>query len=63
MNPALGVFFHWLGGLASASFYALPRGEALGLGNLLARWRILKLDYCPMYPRAHDYSQPHGCPA
>jgi L-rhamnose-H+ transport protein len=21
MNPALGVFFHWLGGLASASFY------------------------------------------
>src|SRR5271167_2675311 len=20
-NPALGVFFHWLGGLASASFY------------------------------------------
>jgi L-rhamnose-H+ transport protein len=25
-NPALGVFFHWLGGLASASFYAPYRG-------------------------------------
>src|SRR5437660_10045323 len=26
MNPALGVFFHWLGGLASASFYIPFRG-------------------------------------
>jgi L-rhamnose-H+ transport protein len=26
MNPALGVFFHWLGGLASASFYVPFRG-------------------------------------
>ena len=26
MNPALGVFFHWLGGLASASFYVPYRG-------------------------------------
>lgn len=25
-NPALGVFFHWLGGLASASFYVPYRG-------------------------------------
>lgn len=25
-NPALGVFFHWLGGLASASFYVPFRG-------------------------------------
>jgi L-rhamnose-H+ transport protein len=26
MNPVLGVFFHWLGGLASASFYIPYRG-------------------------------------
>src|SRR6202142_1078264 len=26
MNPALGVFFHWLGGLGSASFYVPYRG-------------------------------------
>src|SRR5256885_12840074 len=26
MNAALGVFFHWLGGLASASFYVPYRG-------------------------------------
>ena len=26
MNLALGVFFHWLGGLASASFYIPYRG-------------------------------------
>src|SRR3984893_15603398 len=26
MNPALGVYFHWLGGLASASFYVPYRG-------------------------------------
>lgn len=26
MNPILGVFFHWLGGLASASFYIPFRG-------------------------------------
>src|SRR6202049_5196836 len=26
MNPALGVFFHWLGGLATASFYVPYRG-------------------------------------
>jgi L-rhamnose-H+ transport protein len=26
MNPTLGVFFHWLGGLASASFYVPYRG-------------------------------------
>ncbi|PVM85384.1 L-rhamnose/proton symporter RhaT [Caulobacter radicis] len=26
MNPLLGVFFHWLGGLASASFYVPFRG-------------------------------------
>src|SRR5579862_3867254 len=25
-NPALGVFFHWLGGLAPASFYVPYRG-------------------------------------
>src|SRR4051794_10610254 len=25
-NPLLGVFFHWLGGLASASFYVPFRG-------------------------------------
>ena len=25
-NPALGVFFHWLGGLASGSFYVPFRG-------------------------------------
>src|SRR6201992_2343823 len=25
-NPALGVFFHWLGGLASGSFYLPYRG-------------------------------------
>src|SRR5260370_31311240 len=28
-NPALGVFFHWLGGLASASFYVPYRGVKL----------------------------------
>lgn len=26
MNPALGVFYHWLGGLASGSFYVPYRG-------------------------------------
>lgn len=26
VNPFLGVFFHWLGGLASASFYIPYRG-------------------------------------
>ncbi len=26
MNPILGVFFHWLGGLAAGSFYVLFRG-------------------------------------
>src|SRR5438270_5984155 len=26
MDPVLGVFFHWLGGLASASFYVPYRG-------------------------------------
>ena len=26
MNPLLGVFFHWLGGLSSASFYVPYRG-------------------------------------
>jgi L-rhamnose-H+ transport protein len=25
-NPALGVLFHWLGGLASDSFYVPYRG-------------------------------------
>jgi L-rhamnose-H+ transport protein len=25
-NPALGVFFHWLGGLASGSFYVPYKG-------------------------------------
>ncbi len=25
-NPLLGVLFHWLGGLASASFYVPYRG-------------------------------------
>ena len=25
-NPLLGVFFHWLGGLASASFYVPYKG-------------------------------------
>ena len=25
-NPFLGVFFHWLGGLASGSFYVPYRG-------------------------------------
>src|SRR5438067_5970137 len=25
-NPVLGVFFHWLGGLASGSFYVPYRG-------------------------------------
>lgn len=28
-NPALGVFFHWLGGLASGSFYVPYRGVKL----------------------------------
>ncbi len=26
MNPFLGVFFHWLGGLASGSFYVPYKG-------------------------------------
>src|SRR3569833_781264 len=26
MNPLLGAFFHWLGGLSSASFYVPYRG-------------------------------------
>jgi L-rhamnose-H+ transport protein len=26
MNPILGVFFHWLGGLASGSFYVPYKG-------------------------------------
>ena len=25
-NPILGAFFHWLGGLASSSFYVPYRG-------------------------------------
>ena len=25
-NPLIGVFYHWLGGLASASFYIFYRG-------------------------------------
>ena len=30
-NPPLGVFFHWLGGLASVSFYV--RYRVVGYGN------------------------------
>ena len=26
MNPIIGVFYHWLGGLASGSFYVAFRG-------------------------------------
>ena len=45
-NPALGVFFHWLGGLASASFYVPYRGvrrwswETYWLAGGLFSWII-----------------------
>src|ERR1700691_5233523 len=45
-NPALGVFFHWLGGLASASFYVPYRGvknwawETYWLGGGFFSWII-----------------------
>src|ERR1700733_6662452 len=44
MNPALGVFFHWLGGLASGSFYVPYRGvkhwawETYWLGGGFFSW-------------------------
>ena len=45
-NPVLGVLFHWLGGLASGSFYVPYRGvKALVVGNLLAGRRLLQLDH------------------
>jgi len=34
-NPAPGVFFHWLGGLASASFYLPYRGGLSDNNNVL----------------------------
>ena len=45
-NPLLGVLFHWLGGLASGSFYVPYRGvKHWAWGNLLVgRW-IFQLDY------------------
>src|SRR5260370_33058517 len=47
--------------------FAVPRCEALGLGNLLARRRILQLDYRPVAPRAdHDqrsFRRPAPSPA
>jgi L-rhamnose-H+ transport protein len=36
-NPLLGVIFHWLGGLASGSFYVPYRGVKRGPGTY---WRI-----------------------
>jgi len=44
-NPILGVFLHWLGGLASASFY-VPYRKVTGMvvGDLLAGWRGGQLD-------------------
>jgi len=36
-SPALGLFLHWLGGPASASFYVpLRPGKEMGLRNVLA---------------------------
>jgi L-rhamnose-H+ transport protein len=32
-NPLLGVLFHWLGGLSSASFYVPYRGVGAGRGK------------------------------
>ena len=32
-NPFLGVFFHWLGGLASGSFYVPTGSSASGRGR------------------------------
>ncbi len=47
-NPAFGVFFHWLGGLASGSFYVPYRAvKRLVLGNLLAGRRRIQLDHRP----------------
>src|ERR1017187_8953358 len=46
-NPALGVFFHWLGGLASGSFYVPFRGvkrwswETYWLGGGVFSWIIV----------------------
>ena len=43
-NPILGVFFHWLGGLASGSFLCpVPRRAPLVVGNLLACGRHVQL--------------------
>jgi L-rhamnose-H+ transport protein len=52
-NPFLGVCFHWLGGLASGSFYVPYRKrQKLGVGNLLARGRLLQLDRGALGPRS-----------
>ena len=46
MGPLLGVILHWMGGLASASFYVPYRGVSeMVLGNVLVSWRILLLDH------------------
>ena len=50
-NPFLGVFFHWLGGLASGSFYVPYRGvQEVVVGSLLAGRRVLHLDHRPVDP-------------
>jgi L-rhamnose-H+ transport protein len=59
-NPALGVFFHWLGGLASASFYVPYRGvrrwswETYWLVGgffswIIAPWLLATLMTCDLY--------------
>ncbi len=48
-NPFFGIIFHWLGGLAAASFY-IPYGavKRWSWGDLLAGWWSLQLDRGPV---------------
>ena len=60
-NPALGVFFHWLGGLASGQLLRpLSRSQELGVGNLLAGWRLFQLDHRAMVVGADYDSRPQS---
>ena len=37
-NPILGVVFHWIGGLASGSFYVPFKGVSGGRGRPTGSW-------------------------
>ncbi len=41
---------------------ALPGGEEVGLGGLLARRGLLQLDHRPLDPGLHQHPRPAGCP-